>query len=156
MAIYPEDEYSHVVIDKNNVGLDTLRQKISEKGLLTAEASGYGDQMAEGSRKLRHHQHVFLWDESEAGVKGRLGILLDSDQKTVFVVRVRWPALTKDGLLFSGTLKGDGGHAGPPQGLSTNGAWAYEGNIPANFCFIEGLHSSKTPNYASWAAGSGW
>lgn len=150
------DEYSHVVIDKMGVGLPALRTRIQLNGLLTAEASGYGAQMAEGSRRLKHHLHVFMWDETVAGVKGRLGIVLALGVGTCFVVRIRWPVFTKDGMIFSGTLQGDGGHAGPPKGLSTNGAWAYEGNIPSNFCFIEGMHTSQTANYAKWASGAGW
>ncbi len=149
-------EYSHVVIDKNDVGLGTLRTRISRNGLLTAEASGYADQLSDGSRNLEHHLHVFLWDSTIAGEKGRLGIVLNSTPGTFFTVRVRCPYLTEDGLLFSGTLKGDSGHAGPPSGRSTNGAWAYRGNIEPRFCFIEGLHSSQTPNYQSWYNGNGW
>ena len=152
----PVNEYSHVVIDKNDVGLDTLRTRISQNGLLTAEASGYANLMSEGSRRLEHHLNVFLWDSSIAGEKGRLGIVLHSTPGTFFTVRVRCPYLTEEGLLFSGTLKGDSGHNGIPSGRSTNGAWAYKGNIPARFCFIEGLHSSKTPNYDSWYNGDGW
>ncbi|WP_062266278.1 hypothetical protein [Endozoicomonas arenosclerae] len=150
------EEYTHVVIDKKGVGLDQLKQKIASQGLLTAEASGYAAEMAEGSRRLEHHLNVFLWDRSIKGEKGRLGIVLNQKAPDCFTVRVRCPYLTRDGYLFSGTLKGDNGHAGKPTGLSINGAWAYKGNIPARFCFIEGLHSSKSLNYASWFRGDGW
>jgi hypothetical protein len=149
-------EYSHVVIDKKDVGLEQLKQRISVNGLLTAEASGYADEMSAGSKRLEHHLNVFLWDSTIAGEKGRLGIVLNSTPGTFFTVRVRCPYLTEEGLLLPGTLKGDSGHNGVPSGRSTNGAWAYKGNIDARFCFIEGLHSSKTPNYQSWYEGNGW
>ena len=149
-------EYSHVVIDKNRVGLEQLRMDIKNNGLLTAQASGYADQMAEGSIRLEHHLNVFLWDSSIAGEKGRLGIILNSEEGTFFTVRVRCPYLTEEGLLLRGTLKGDSGHHGIPSGRSTNGAWAYKGNIEPRFCFIEGLHTSQTPNYQSWYRGDGW
>lgn len=150
------NEYSHVVIDKKNVGLNELRRRISQRGLLTAEASGYAEEMAEGSKKLEHHLNVFLWDDSIAGEKGRLGIVLHSDPGTFFVVRVRCAYLKQEGLLLSGNLKGDSGHHGIPKGRSTNGAWAYKGNIESRFCFIEGLHTAQTPGYQKWLKGEGW
>ncbi|WKD49531.1 hypothetical protein [Microbulbifer spongiae] len=148
------DEYTHVVIDKNNVGLDVLRQRIRERGILTAEASGY--QLAAGSIKLEHHLHVFLWDSTLAGQKGRMKIIVGSALNTTFTVRVRCPHFTKDGIFFSGTLQGDNGHNGPPKGISTNGAWGYKGNIESRFCFIEGLHTRDTPGYEGWERGDGW
>jgi len=148
-------EYCHVVVDKNNVGW-TLRKDIQRNGLLTAQASGYAQTMAQGSLRLEHHLNVFLWDSTVTGEKGRLGILLNLPEGASFTVRVRCPYLTEEGLLLPGTLKGDSGHHGIPSGRSTNGAWAYKGNIPSRFCFIEGLHTKSTPGYQSWLRGDGW
>jgi hypothetical protein len=145
------NEYTHVVVDKAGVGLDALRQAIADNGLQTAQQLGI--QLAAGSVKLEHHLHIFLWDSSVAGVKGRRGI---ESAGSCFVVRVRWPALTESGYIFSGTLKGDGGHNGPPAGKSPNGAWAYQGEIPRRYCFIEGFDSPETPTFANWREGLGW
>ena len=148
-------EYTHIVIDKNNVGR-ALRKDIKRNGLLTAQSSGYAQNMAQGSINLEHHLNVFLWDRTIAGEKGRLGIVLNLPEGTFFTVTVRCPHLTEEGLIFSGTLKGDNGHNGIPSGRSTNGAWAYKGNISPKFCFIEGIHTTETPGYQSWYRGDGW
>lgn len=144
-------EYRHVVIDKAGVGLPTLRQSIANSGLETAQSRGI--QLATGSVKLEHHLHVFLWDDTLAGQKGYLGIVLAGNCITV---RVRWVDLTEPGMIFAGTLKGDGGHNGPPAGKSPNGAWAYKGNIPRNYCFIDDHDTDQTAGYAKWKTGTGW
>lgn len=113
--------------------------------------------MASGSLRLEHHLHIFLWDSDIAGERGRLGIVLNLPADAFFfTVRVRCPYLTESGLLNFGTLKGDNGHDGVPSGRSSNGAWAYKGNIAAKFCFIEGVHTKNTPGYSSWFSGEGW
>ena len=144
-------EYTHVCIDKAGVGLDVLRQDFANHGIQTAQARGIV--LAAGSIRLEHHLHVFLWDESSNGVKRRRDLLTDPDS---FLVRVRWTHLTKEGIIFSGTLKGDTGHAGPPAGRSTNGGWAYRGGIPANYCFVEGHHTTGTAGFEDWRSGRGW
>jgi hypothetical protein len=144
-------EYRHVVIDKAGVGLPALRQSIAASGLETAYARGI--QLSGGSMKLEHHLNVFLWDDSIAGQKGYLGIVLAGNCITV---RVRWDHLLESGLVFPGTLKGDGGHAGIPAGKSPNGAWAFKGSIPRNYCFIDDLDTQATPDYEKWKTGTGW
>ena len=151
-------EYTHVVIDKQGVGLNVLRQRIDAGGLQTAQSLGIA--LSQGSMKLEHHLHVFLWDDSVKGINGRLGVqgLLPGMQinQSCFLVRVRWPNLTESGSVFSGTLKGDNMHAGPPSGPSSNGAWAYKGNIPRKFCFIEDLDTAATNGFKGWCDGQGW
>jgi hypothetical protein len=144
-------EYTHVCIDKTRVGLDVLRRDLNQNGIQTARDRGI--QLAGGSVALQHDVHVFLWDDSVAGVRGRRGIEQRGD---CVLVRVRWPHLTETGLIFSGTLAGDGGHNGPPRGVSPNGAWAFRGSIPRGFCYIEGLDSQDTANFENWRSGQGW
>jgi hypothetical protein len=144
-------EYTHVVIDKFGTGLDSLRQLIDANGIQTAHQRNIA--LAEGSRRLEHHLHVFLWDDGVPGVKGRRGIEAAGN---CFLVRVRWPVLTESGIIFSGSLQGDNMHSGPPSGVSTNGAWAYKGSIPRKFCYIEGLDTPDKDGFASWREGRGW
>ncbi|NET24404.1 polymorphic toxin-type HINT domain-containing protein [Okeania sp. SIO1I7] len=139
----PTQEYTHMAIDKNDSGLNTLRKSLNENGLQTAERRNI--KLSEGSEKLRHHQHVFMWDSSEKGMKGADGI-----ESRGGAVRVR---IRKQGLNTS-TLKGD--NMGQLGGKSTNGAWAYEGDIPRKYLFIEGIDTKTTPGYQSWLEGKGW
>src|ERR1051326_4086039 len=133
-------EYRHVVIDKMGVGLANLRQSIANSGLETAHSRGIV--LSQGSQRLEHHLHVFLWDETTAGQKGYLGIVLAGN---FVAVRVRWHHLTESWPLWPGTLLGDSMQNGPPSGVSTNGAWAYKGNIPRNYCYIMDLDTDQTP-----------
>jgi hypothetical protein len=144
-------EYTHVCIDKANVGLGVLRTALDQNGIQTAKQRGIV--LAGGSVALQHDIHVFLWDDSAAGVRGRRGIEAAGN---CILVRVRWPHLTEPGIIFSGTLAGDGGHNGPPAGISTNGAWAFKGAIPRKYCFIEGLDTAATANFENWRSGQGW
>ena len=144
-------EYTHVRIDKAGVGLAVLRAALDLNGIQTAQQRGIV--LAGGSVRLQHDIHVFLWDDSTAGVRGRRGIEAAGN---CILVRVRWPHLTEPGLIFNGTLAGDGGHAGPPSGVSTNGAWAFKGAIPRQYCYIEGLDTPATANFENWRSGQGW
>jgi len=145
------DEYNHVAIDKGGIGLPALRTALDLNGIQTAQARGIV--LAPGSQRLEHHLHVFLWDASAAGVKGRLGIERAGNCVTV---KVRWRTLTKPGIIFNGTLLGDSMANSPPSGSSTNGAWAYKGNIPRDACFIEGHDLASRAGFDHWLAGNGW
>ncbi|MCB1905891.1 MAG: hypothetical protein KDH15_00855 [Rhodocyclaceae bacterium] len=112
-----------------------------------------GIRLSAGSIRLEHHLHVFVWDDTAAGVRGRRGIEANGN---CFLVRIRWRELTETGRIMSGTLKGDGGHNGPPAGISPNGAWAYKGAIPWEYCFVVGLDGPDTPGFADWSAYRGW
>lgn len=148
-------QYTHVCIDKNGVGLNTLRLDIDQNGIQTARQRGI--QLAEGSVRLQHDIHVFLWDDSVAGVRRRIELLNDENLAgSCFLVRVMWPHLTEPGRFSSGTLKGDGGQNGPPSGISTNGAWAFEGSIPRRYCYIEGFDNPEKPGFEDWLSGQGW
>ena len=145
-------EYSHVVIHKDPTKqLADYKAAIDEHGLRTAQASGI--QLASGSMKLEHHLNVFLWDDTALGIAGRVGI---ESAGNCFTVKVRWKKLTQDGMILSGSLQGDNMHAGPPKGLSTNGAWAYKGDIPRRYLFIETVDSVTAPGFDKWVAGDGW
>jgi hypothetical protein len=153
------NEYTHIAIDRLDSGAQKLRLKLQVMGLLTAEAAAMSSGMAEGSKKLQHHLHVFLWDETPTGLRRAQDLINTyTSQNIVFaVIRVRWPALTEPGFLLTGTLAGDNASGTePPGGRSDNGAWAYKGNIPSKFCFIEGLHTVDRPGYDSWFRGNGW
>ena len=144
-------QYTHVCIDKNGVGLGLLQQDIDQNGIQTARIRGI--QLAQGSVRLQHDIHVFLWDDSAAGVRGRKGIEAAGN---CFLVRVMWPHLTEPGKFRAGTLKGDSGHNGPPSGVSTNGAWAFEGSIPREYCYIEGFDNPTNMGFEDWRSGRGW
>lgn len=145
------EEYSHVAIDKGGIGLPALMNAIDQNGVQTAQARGIV--LATGSQKLEHHLHVFFWDNSAHGVKGRLGIETAGNCVTV---KIRWRHLTKPGIIFNGTMKGDNMSNGPPSGNSTNGAWAFKGNVPRDACYIEGFDFPATAGFDNWAAGNGW
>jgi hypothetical protein len=145
------EEYSHVAIDKGGIGLPALSGAIALNGVQTAHTRGII--LATGSQKLEHHLHVFMWDNSTAGVKGRLGI---ENAGNCVTVKIRWRTLTKPGMIFNGTLQGDSMANSPPSGKSTNGAWAYKGNIPRDACFIEGTDLASTAGFDRWLAGNGW
>ncbi|MBH1938505.1 hypothetical protein I5Q34_30325 [Streptomyces sp. AV19] len=176
------DEYTHIVIDKRprgQVDLDELRASLDRNGLqttknrwraegrnVTAELknlpSGYVDNV--------HHEHVFMWDSSKKGIEGA-NALEDREafyrgkgigqadaaatERHAVRVKVRWDALKKDGRILGGTLKGDG-RGGPLGGASTNGAWAYKGDIPRKYLFIEGVDDPAHPGMSQWLAGKGW
>jgi len=144
-------EYRHVVIDKFGAGVENLRDSINQNGIQTAQSRGIA--LAQGSQHLEHHLHVFLWDDSRDGIKHWYAL---KDTPSSFTIRVRWNDLTETGYIFSGNLKGDGGQNGPPSGKSPNGAWAYKGNIPRNFCFIDGLDTEQKQGYSQWLDGNGW
>jgi hypothetical protein len=144
-------EYTHLCIDKAGVGLPVLLAALDLNGIQTAQQRGIV--LAAGSVRLQHDVHVFLWDDSVAGIRGRRRIEAAGN---CILVRVRWPHLTQPGVIFSGTLAGDGGHNGPPAGVSTNGAWAFKGAIPRRYCFIVGQDLPTTPNFENWRSGLGW
>lgn len=144
-------EYTHVCIDKGGVGLATLMADIDLNGIQTAKQRGII--LSGGSIKLQHDLHVFLWDDSTAGIRGRRGIEAAGN---CFLVRVRWPHLTEPGIIFNGTLAGDGGHNGPPAGVSTNGAWAFKGAVPRQYCYIDGFDAPTKANFENWRSGQGW
>jgi hypothetical protein len=145
------NDYGHVVIDKAGIGLDALRQQVAGNGLQTAQQRGIP--LAPGSIKFEHHLHVFVWDGSDHGIRGRRGIEAAGN---CFLVRVRWPRLTESGSFLPGSLKGDSMQNGPPSGRSTNGAWAFKGPIPRRYCFIEGLDAPDHPGFDDWREGRGW
>ncbi|MDR2872000.1 MAG: hypothetical protein LBV45_05680 [Xanthomonadaceae bacterium] len=145
-------EYRHVAIDKNNIGLSALRQSIKTHGIQTANSRGIV--LAPGSMRLEHHLHVFLWDDSFIGQRHYLDLV---HRGSCVAVWIRWHSLAEPTWFSSGTLKGDNPSAsGPPHGKSTNGAWAYKGNIPANYCFVVDLDTVRSPGYGTWQSGMGW
>lgn len=145
------DEYNHVAIDKGGIGLPALTAALHNNGVQTAQTRGII--LASGSQRLEHHLHVFMWDNSAAGISGRAGIERAGNCVTV---KIRWRTLTKPGFIFNGTLLGDNMTNGPPSGSSTNGAWAYKGNIPRDACFIEGQDLPSAAGFDNWVAGNGW
>lgn len=143
------NEYAHIVIDKMDVGLDTLRRSLNENGLQTAENRNI--QLSEGSMKLKHHQHVFMWDGSKKGIEGAAAI---GGAGGTVKIKIRMNSLSEPKWYGGGNLKGDG--MGPLGGKSSNGAWAYEGNIDRKFLFIEGLDQVNQPGFQDWFDGKGW
>ncbi|WP_372410204.1 hypothetical protein [Streptomyces luteireticuli] len=175
------DEYTHIVIDKRPAGevdLDELRQSLSRNGLQTTKSRwlAEGKDVAAELRKLpagyvdnAHHEHVFMWDSTKKGIEGanaledreafyrskNTGTAAPATERHAVRVKVRWDALKKDGRVFGGTLKGDAG-GGPLGGASTNGAWAYKGDIPRKYLYIEGIDDPAHPGMSQWLAGKGW
>jgi hypothetical protein len=146
-------EYKHVAIDKADIGLGYLIMGLNMHGLRTAEAIGI--ELSEGSKKLKHHQHVFLWDSSAKGKKGA-EVLEGAGKGDRVTVRVRNKSFKEQGGGFfspGGNLKGDNGELG---GSSTNGAWAVEGNVSRKQIFIEGLDLESDEGYDNWLDGLGW
>ena len=142
-------EYDHMVIDKLDVGLDALRNSLNANGLQTAQNRNI--KLSEGSEKLGHHQHVFMWDKSKKGIEGSVGI----EQRGGTVrVKIRKNGLTEPKWYSQGNLKGD--NMGPLGGTSTTGAWAYEGDIERKYLFIEGLDQVNQPGFDNWYKGDGW
>ncbi|GAU65759.1 hypothetical protein SSP35_02_01260 [Streptomyces sp. NBRC 110611] len=159
------DEYTHIVVDKRprgEVNLDQLRDSLSRNGLQTAKSRWLAEgkdvadelrRMGSGYAKNGHHEHVFMWEgSSKQGIEGANAIEKNGD---AIRVKIRWDALKRDGRLLGGTLKGD--HTGGPLGgVSTNGAWAYQGDIPRKYLFIEGVDNASHPGMSQWLAGRGW
>jgi hypothetical protein len=143
-------EYAHIVIDKNDQGLDKIRDSLNKNGLQTAATRKIS--LAEGSKQLGHDRHVFMWDATDKGKKG--AAMLVKPEGTV-TVKIRSKNLTTPGFFFTaGTLKVDNmGQLG--QGQPT-GAWAYEGNIERKYLFIEGIDKESDPGYENWKNGEGW
>ncbi|WP_109448349.1 hypothetical protein [Streptomyces sp. ICBB 8177] len=145
-------EYTHVAVDKQGAGLDQLRLSLNTNGLKTAASLDM--KLSEGSEKMGHHQHVFMWDATVKGIKGVSGIVRGVGSESAVNVKIRMLDLSEPGLFSQGTLKGD-----QPTGLggrSTNGAWAHEGDIPRKYLFIEGLDQPDQPGFKDWLAGKGW
>ncbi|MGW1072944.1 hypothetical protein [Streptomyces sp. NPDC002537] len=158
------DEYTHIVVDKRPRGqadLDELRESLNRNGLQTAKSRWVAEgkdveselrSAGSGYAKNGHHEHVFMWDASKKGIEGSNAIEKNGD---AIRVKIRWDALKKDGRIFGGTLKGDSG-GGPLGGESTNGAWAYKGDIPRKYMFIVGVDDPAHPGMSQWLAGKGW
>lgn len=158
------DEYTHIVVDKRPRGeADTaeLRESLNKNGLQTAKSRWTAEgkdveselrSAGSGYSKNGHHEHVFMWDSTKKGIEGSNAIEKNGD---AIRVKIRWDALKKDGRIFSGTLKGDHG-GGPLGGESTNGAWAYKGDIPRKYLFIVGVDDPAHPGMSQWLAGKGW
>ncbi|MFC9428229.1 hypothetical protein [Streptomyces sp. NPDC056987] len=145
-------EYTHVAIDKKDTGLDQLRLSLNTNGLKTAASLDI--KLSEGSEKMGHHKHVFMWDATVKGLKGVTGIVEGVGQNSTVNVKIRMLDLSEPGLFSKGNLKGD-----QPKGLggkSTNGAWAHEGDIPRKYLFIEGLDQANQSGFKDWLAGKGW
>ncbi|MFD5751351.1 hypothetical protein [Streptomyces sp. NPDC127033] len=145
-------EYTHVAIDKQDVGLDQLRLSLNMNGLKTAASLDI--KLSAGSEKMGHHEHVFMWDATVKGLKGVTGIVEGVGQDSTVNVKIRMLDLSEPGLFSKGTLKGD-----QPTGLggkSKNGAWAHEGDIPRKYLFIEGLDQPNQSGFKDWLAGKGW
>lgn len=149
LSIQSVAEYDHMVIDKSGVGLDALRQSLNENGLQTAQNRNI--KLSEGSEKLGHHQHVFMWDKSKKGIEGSVGI--EKRGETVRV-KIRKKGLTEPSWYSRGNLKGD--EMGSLGGSSTTGAWAYQGDIERKYLFIEGLDQVNQPGFDNWFKGDGW
>jgi hypothetical protein len=142
-------EYTHIVIDKTAIGVGELLQSLNNTGLQTARTRKVT--LAEGSVKLGHDRHVFMWDDTEKGRKGAQALINPGDS---IKVRIRWNNLTMRGLFTQGTLKKDTmGVLG--KGEET-GAWAYEGDIDRRYIFIEGIDKESDPGYEDWKSGEGW
>lgn len=103
---------------------------------------------------MGHHQHVFMWDSTPQGVKGAIGIVNSVGHDSSVIVKIRMPDLTEYKWFRPTTLKGD--NPGGLGGASENGAWAYKGNIPRQYLFIEGLDTAARPGFTDWQAGKGW
>jgi hypothetical protein len=144
-------EYRHVVVDKTGKGVLQLMASLDQDGLQTARTRGL--RLPLSSEGLEHHLHVFVWDGSAAGIKGFNYI---ASQPDTIQIKIRWDHLVEDGVFFSGTLKGDTMQLKPPGGVSTNGAWAFKGNIPRKYLYIENLDSPVRPGIDNWIAGKGW
>lgn len=158
------DEYTHIVVDKRPRGEanpDELRASLNRNGLQTSKNRWLAEgkdveaelrRMGSGYSKHGHHEHVFMWDSTKKGIEGGNAIEGNGDAVRV---KIRWDALKKDGSFLSGTLKGD--HAGGALGgASTNGAWAYKGDIPRKYLFIVGVDDASHPGMSQWLAGKGW
>lgn len=146
-------EYTHVAVDKDGVGLDQLLLSLNANGLRTAQSLNI--KLSGGSEKLGHHQHVFMWDARAKGIEGASKIVERVGQDSSVKVKIRRASLTEPGFLSQGTLKGDQ-NTGQLGGKSQNGAWAYEGDIPRKYLFIEGIDQVNQPGFADWLAGKGW
>ncbi|MEV7867895.1 hypothetical protein AB0P17_17735 [Streptomyces sp. NPDC088124] len=145
-------EYTHVAIDKQDKGLEQLRLSLNTSGLKTAASLDI--KLSEGSEKMGHHKHVFMWDATVKGLKGVTGIVESLAKDSTVNVKIRMLDLSQPGVFSKGNLKGD-----RPEGLggkSTNGAWAHEGDIPRKYLFIEGLDQPNQSGFKDWLAGKGW
>ena len=147
-------QYTHVAIDKPGAGgLDQIRRSLNAKGLQTAVNRNI--KLDSGSEKFGHDQHVFMWDAGAKGIKGAAGLVDGVGQDSSVIVKIRMPDLKEPTWYSQGTLKGD-----QPTGLlggsSKTGAWAYKGDIPRKYLFIDGIDKVNQPGFQDWFAGKGW
>jgi hypothetical protein len=145
-------EYTHIAIDKNGAGLDQIRLSLNAKGLQTAASRGI--KLAKGGEDAGHHEHVFMWDSGAKGIKGGAKIVQWNAKDSSVLVKIRSGDLKEPTWYSQGTLKGDNktGLGGP----SENGAWAYKGDIPRKYLFIDGIDQANQPGFEDWLAGKGW
>ena len=142
-------EYTHIVINKDGGDLNTIRDNLNNNGLQTAATRKIS--LAEGSKKLGHDRHVFMWDDTSKGRKGASSLV---QAESTITVKIRYKGLTKGGFLTQGTLKTD--NMGKLGKGDQSGAWAYEGNIERKYIFIEGIDNESDPGYEGWKKGEGW
>ncbi|MDI5962208.1 DUF6531 domain-containing protein [Streptantibioticus silvisoli] len=145
-------EYTHIVIDKEGAGLGQLRSSLDTQGLQTA--ANRGIKLPSGSVKMGHDQHVFMWDKTAKGIDGASGIVSHAGQDGSILVKIRWANLKEPTWLSSGTLKTDG--MGVLGGASKTGAWAYQGDIPRKYLFIDKVDWADQPGFQDWLDGKGW
>jgi RHS repeat-associated protein len=149
-------QYIHVAVDKDRGGLDQILNSLNTNGLQTAKSRG--TEIADFLKNKGHDEHVFMWDDSPEGGKGAAGLVQQYDKLNfgTVMVKIRMNSLTESKSYWSGTLKGDKDTGDLVNGPSGNGAWAYKGDIPRKYLFIDGLDDANRPGHEDWLAGKGW
>ena len=64
--------YTSVVMDKNGLGARPMQLAVVANGVPTAQM--FGVRLSMGPVQLEHHLHVFVSDDSKAGIEGRMGM----------------------------------------------------------------------------------
>jgi hypothetical protein len=146
-------EYVHFATKLDGRDMINFIEAYNEEGILTAASRGVTDgQLPDGTRRLEHHKHIFMWDDSKKGLDNAATLRVLGKLE----IKIRHPRFSTFSHPSHGELKVD---SNDPRGLGygeETGAWAYKGDIPRKYIFIEGVDKKSDSGYDEWFEGKGW
>lgn len=150
-SLFKEGSRPDIVGMLNQYGLLNLEELLNKEALLLPENEGgkveFEDSIREQIEALKseteaHSKRVFMWDDSEKGLRGAQDLANEGD---TIRIRIRYPVLSpfRSFRKMSEDMKG-------------SGAWSFKGSIPRNYIHIEGVDPIAGDAYERWKSGKGW
>lgn len=146
--------YSAVVRDYAGVGMEKLRRTIAKKGIPTPAMMGYN------RGRLQDNCVVLFQDNNQFRLRNRFQAL--SDAGKLLVVHVRsgeldyqswWGAPPLVEIQVERDVRDNFDSHHNDRNFSVLG---HKGLIPADFCYVKGIHKMEDENFPNWRSGKGW